>query len=152
MSTVDIVMWSLHTIFAGVWTGSILFFVGAVLPATTAGTIGRVALVSMVTKLRWLTRIGAVVFVATGGHMAGTRYTADSLFGTGRGHLVLTMLVLWFILTAVVEIGGARLESGAEDGGVDSAIEQSRPIFVIAAVLSVLLLIDAGLLASGQII
>ncbi len=150
MSAVDVVMWSLHTAFAGAWTGSVLFFFAAVLPAASRGSIDGPTLSAIATKLRWLTRAGVVVFVATGGHMAGTRYTFDSLLGTGRGHLVLTMLVLWFVLTALVEIGGSRIES-ADSNGQDAAAA-GRPIFLVAGIVALGLLIDAGLLASGQIV
>lgn len=150
MSAVDVLMWSLHTAFAGAWTGSILFFLAAVLPAASSGSIDGLTLSTIATKLRWLTRVGVVVFVATGGHMAGTRYTFDSLLGTGRGHLVLTMLVLWFVLTALVEIGGSRIDSAGSNG--QDAASAGRPIFLVAAIVAVGLLIDAGLLASGRIV
>lgn len=147
MSVVDAVMYSLHVVFAGLWTGSVLFFAGAVLP--TAGAISAPALAKLATRLSWLTRAGALVFVATGGHMAGTRYTSETLFGTGRGHLVVTMLVLWFLLAATVEVGAKRLRDGAERSGAADAAEAARPVFLLAAALALLLLVDAGLLAAG---
>lgn len=147
MSVVDAVMYSLHIVFAGLWTGSVLFFAGAVLPA--AGTISAPALATLATRLSWLTRLGALVFVATGGHMAGTRYTSETLFGTGRGHLVVTMLALWLLLTMTVEIGTKRLRDGAERRGAVPVAEAARPVFLVAAALALLLLVDAGLLAAG---
>ena len=100
-------------------------------------------------RLSWLTRISAVVFVATGGHLAGTGYTAESLFSTGRGQLVVAMLVLWFVLTGLVEVGCKRLGGSAADDDVAAAVESTRPIFLAAGVVAVLLLVDAGLLAAG---
>ncbi|MGM0606530.1 MAG: transporter [Halobacteriota archaeon] len=151
MSVIDIVMWSLHAAFAGLWTGSVLFFTGAVLPAATVGTIDGDALLAISGRLRSLTRLGAVAFVVTGGHMAGTRYTVETLTGSGRGHLVVTMLALWLVLTVLVEIGGSRLESAATADGVEAAVDRSRPVFLVGAVVAVLLLVDAGVLASGLV-
>ena len=149
MAVIDSVMQVVHVLFAGLWTGSVLFVVGAVLPASTAGSISAAAMETVSSRLSWLTRISAVVFVATGGHLAGTGYTAESLFSTGRGQLVVVMLVLWFVLTGLVEIGCKRLGGSAAAADVDTAVESTRPIFLAAGVVAVLLLVDAGLLAAG---
>lgn len=149
MIVVDAVMYVVHVLFAGVWTGSVLFLVGAVFSAATAGSLSAASLTVVATRLVWLTRLGALVFVATGGHLAGTNYTAESLFGTGRGHLVFTMLVLWFVLTVLLEVGVKRLTRTAETEGVPAAIDATRPLFGAAAVVALLLLVDAGLLAGN---
>jgi uncharacterized membrane protein len=149
MSVIDSLIQVIHVLFGGLWTGSILFVVGAVLPASTAGGISSTAMAAMSTRLAWLTRLSALVFVTTGGHLAGTRYTAETLFGTGRGQLVVAMLVLWFILTALVEIGLKRLGGSAAAADVDTAVETTRPIFLAAGAVGLLLLVDAGLLAAG---
>jgi uncharacterized membrane protein len=149
MAVIDSVMQVLHVLFAGLWTGSVLFVVGAVLPASTAGSISAAAMETISSRLSWLTRLSAVVFVATGGHLAGTSYTAESLFGTGRGQLVVAMLVLWLVLTALVEIGCKRLGGSAAANDVDTAVDTTRPIFLAAGAVAVLLLVDAGLLASN---
>ena len=149
MAVIDSVMQVVHVLFAGLWTGSVLFVVGAVLPASTAGSISAAAMETISTRLSWLTRISALVFVATGGHLAGTGYSAESLFGTGRGQLVVAMLVLWFVLTGLVEVGCKRLGGSAADDDVAAAVESTRPIFLAAGVVAVLLLVDAGLLAAG---
>ena len=146
---VDSVMQILHVLFAGLWTGSVLFVVGAVLPAASAGSISAPAMSTMTTRLAWLTRASALVFVATGGHLAGTRYTAETLFSTGRGQLVVAMLVLWLVLTALVEIGCKRLGGSDAPSNVETAVDNTRPIWLAAGVVAVLLLIDAGLLAAG---
>ena len=146
---VDSSMQILHVLFAGLWTGSVLFVVGAVLPAATAGSISAPAMSTMTTRLAWLTRVSAVVFVATGGHLAGTRYTAETLFSTGRGQLVVAMLVLWLALTALVEIGCKRLGGSKASPNVQQAVDDTRPIWLAAGGLAVLLLVDAGLLAAG---
>ncbi len=149
MSAVDVAMYVLHVLFASLWTGSILFFVAAVLPAATSGSMSAAAVSVMTTRLVWLTRIGALVFVATGGHLAGTSYTAETLVGTGRGQLVVAMLVLWFVLTGVIEITVKRFDRTADADGVAAAVSSTRPLFGLAAVLAVLLLVDAGLLTAN---
>ena len=146
---VDSIMQILHVLFAGLWTGSVLFVVGAVLPAASAGSISSTAMSTITTRLAWLTRISALVFVATGGHLAGTRYTSETLFSTGRGQLVVAMLVLWLVLTALVEIGCKRLGGSDAPANVQTAVENTRPIFLAAGAVAVLLLVDAGLLAAG---
>lgn len=149
MTVVDSVMQVVHVLFAGLWTGSVLFVVGAVLPASAAGSISSAAMETISTRLSWLTRISAVVFVATGGHLAGTGYTAESLIGTGRGQLVVAMLVLWLVLTGLVEIGCKRLGGSAAAANVDTAVDTTRPVFLAAGGVALLLLVDAGLLAAG---
>lgn len=151
MSTVDLVMTIAHTLFASLWTGSILFFVGAVLPAAATGAVS-IDMMSLVTnRLVWLTRISAIVFVATGGHLAGTAYTAGSLLGTPRGQLVVAMLVLWFVLTGLIEVSVKRFDRLAEREGIGSAVNGTRGLFVAAAAVAVLLLVDAGLLTANVV-
>jgi len=104
---------------------------------------------AIMSRLSWLTRISALVFVATGGHLAGTGYTVGSLFGTGRGQLVVAMLVLWFVLTGLVEMGSKRLRGASTVADVEAAIASARPIWLAAGAVAVLLLADAGLLAAG---
>lgn len=149
MIVVDSVIQVAHVLFAGLWTGSLLFLVGAVLPASTAGSISTAAMTAITSRLVWLTRISALVFITTGGHLAGTRYTGETLFSTGRGQLVVTMLVLWLALTALIEIGVKRFDRSAAAADVPTAIDDTRLIFLLAGVLAAALLVDAGLLATG---
>jgi len=85
MNALNPVMWSVHVGFAVLWTGGVLFVALAVLPPALRGEIDGGALGSIVDRLRWITRIAAVAFLASGGHMAGTLYTFDSLTGSARG-------------------------------------------------------------------
>jgi len=80
--------------------------------------------------------------------MAGTLYTVDSLTGTGRGHLVLTMLALWFVTTGLVEVASGKLTSGLDAGKLRGPARDAKPFFYGAAGLSVVLILTAGLLAS----
>jgi uncharacterized membrane protein len=152
MDVLNPVMWSVHVAFAVLWTGSVLFVAVAVLPSALRGDIGGDALAGIVGRLRWITRIAAVAFVASGGHMAGTLYTFESLTGSGRGHLVLTMLALWFVITGLVEVASGKLLSGVDAGKLREPARDAKPFFYGAAGLSVILLLTAGLLASPTLL
>ncbi|MYL16894.1 transporter [Halorubrum terrestre] len=148
MDVLNPVMWSVHVGFAVLWVGSVLFVTLAVLPPALRGDIGGDALGSVVGRLRWITRIGAIAFVATGGHMAGTLYTFEGLTGSPRGHLVLTMLGLWFVGTGLVEVAGSKLADGLDAGKLREPARDAKPFLYGASVVSVGLIVTAGLLAS----
>jgi len=151
MSLLDTVMYTLHLLFGGVWTGSVVFVTLAVLPTAMNGVANAEPLVPVVSKLRNLSRLSALVMLASGGHMAGAAagYTFESLASTTRGHLVLTMVVLWFLLIGLVEVGGGKLADGFDEKKVREPAREARPFFLAATVVSLLLLLDAGLLAGG---
>jgi uncharacterized membrane protein len=148
MNVINPVMWSVHVGFAVLWVGSVLFVTLAVLPPALRGDIGTVALGSVVGRLRWITRISAVAFVVSGGHMAGTLYTFEALTGTPRGHLVLTMLGLWFVGTGLVEVGGSKLADGLDADKLREPARDAKPFLYGASAVSVGLIVTAGLLAS----
>ncbi|GAA0513786.1 hypothetical protein SAMN04488066_103218 [Halorubrum aquaticum] len=152
MSILDAVMWSVHVGFAVLWTGSVLFVALAVVPPATRGDVGSDALTAVVGRLRWISRIAALAFLGSGGHMAGTLYTVESLTGTGRGHLVLTMLALWFVITGLVEVASGKLLDGLETGKLREPARDAKPFFYGAAGLSVGLILTAGLLASPSVL
>lgn len=148
MDVINPIMWSIHVGFAVLWTGSVLFVTLAVYPSALRGDIAGDALAAIVGRLQWITRIAALAFLVSGGHMAGTLYTADSLTGTGRGHLVLTMLALWFVTTGLVEVASGKLTSGLDAGKLREPAHDAKPFFYAAAALSVGLILTAGLLAN----
>jgi uncharacterized membrane protein len=148
MDIVNPVMWSLHVGFAILWTGSVLFVTLAVLPPALRGDIDDGTLGAIVGRLRWITRIAALAFLASGGHMAGTLYTFESLTGTGRGHLVLTMIALWFLITGLVEVASGKLADGLDAGKLREPARDAKPFLYGAAGLSVALIVTAGVLAT----
>jgi uncharacterized membrane protein len=151
MNALNSVMWSVHVGFAVLWTGGVLFVALAVLPPALRGEIDGDALGSIVGRLRWITRIAALAFLATGGHMAGTLYTFESLTGSARGYLVVTMIALWFLVTGLVEAGSGRLLDGIDAGKLREPARDAKPFFYGAAGLSVALIVAAGLLASPTV-
>ncbi|MUV59547.1 hypothetical protein [Halobacterium sp. CBA1126] len=139
MSVTETVVYALHLLFAGLWTGSVLFAT-ATLP-NIAGGLAADARDSFVGALRNVSRASAAVLLLSGGYMltlAG--YTeGGALTGTGRGHLVLAMLVLWFALAGLTEVAAGKLDDG----------EDATSFLYGASVVAVLLLLDAGALATG---
>jgi uncharacterized membrane protein len=146
---VDTVMTTLHVLLGALWVGSVVFVAGAILPAAVEGALDAAPLERIADRLVYLSRGASVVMLLTGGHLAGTRYTVESLTGTGRGHLVLAMLALWLVLAALVEVGRSRLVDGLQEKRVRTPAAEVTTIFRAAAVVGILLLVDAGLLASG---
>ncbi len=145
------VMYVIHGLFGALWTGSVLFVAVAVLPVAVDGKLEPDAFGSLVGRLRWITRISALLLLVSGGHLAGTLYDANTLLGTGSGHLVLTMLGLWLGLAAVVEIGSARAARGIEAGKKREPARDAKPFYYAGAVFSVGLLLTAGLLGTARI-
>lgn len=149
MATADLVSAVLHLLFAGLWTGAVVFVAWTVLPLARAGDVQPGPVESVVGRLRTLSRASALVLFLTGGHMAGTGYTVESLTGTTRGHLVLAMVALWFVLMALVEFAAGRFLGGLDDGKLrEPAVAVTRP-FQAAALVALALLVVAGLLAGG---
>ena len=143
---VDTAMYTVHTAFAALWSGSVLFVVAAVLPLAMNADVSPEAFGSVVSKLQWVTRVSALLMLLTGGHLAGTGYTVESLTGSPRGYLVLTMVALWLGLAATIEIGSARAQRGVDDRKIREPARDARPFYLAAAVLAVGLLIVSGLL------
>jgi uncharacterized membrane protein len=139
MSTATIVTELIHFFVAALWTGSVLFFGFFVLPTSGPNLSG-----ALLDRFAMLSRGSAVLLLLTGGHMAAASYTQSSLLTSGRGHVVLGMLVLWLVLMGLLEVGNARVE----DGTVGASATR---VFQAAGFVAVLLLVDAGLLLTGAV-
>jgi hypothetical protein len=127
----------------------VLFLTLAVLPTARDGTVGPETLGAVVSRFKLLSRSSILLLFVTGGHLAGTGYTVQSLTGSPRGHLVLAMLGLWFVLAGLTEVGAARVARGVAEQKVRTPEAAARPFFYAASVVAVLLLLDASLLAGG---
>jgi len=146
MPIVSTVMNALHLLFAGLWAGATVFFAWRVRPLAANGDIDVQPLLAMGSGLRWLTRVSAVVFVVTGGHLAATRYGDGALLSTSRGHVVLTMLVLWLVVTGLLEMALGKMETALGEGHIQTAGREARlPLLASAVLLSVVLLLGGYL-------
>jgi uncharacterized membrane protein len=149
---IDTVMTIIHTLVGALWVGSVAFVAGVVLPAATDGSLDAAPLETIADRLVYLSRGASVVMLLTGGYLTVPGYTIASLTGTARGHLVLGMLALWFVFTALVEIGRGRLVDGLREKRVRAPASAATGVFRAAAVVGTLLLVDAGLLSSGIVL
>jgi len=148
MSTVYTVLNTIHLLFAGLWAGATIFFAWRVRPLVAAGDIDIQPTMALSSGLRWLTRISAVVFVVTGGHMAATRYGDGALLSTPRGHAVLGMLVLWLVATGLLEMALGKIETELGEGRLRTAGKETKLPITAAAVLVSLTLLLGGYLAA----
>jgi putative copper export protein len=146
MAMVDTAINAIHLLVAGLWAGSILFLAGGVLPAARNGDLGATVLGGLIGRFRWGSRIASVLLLLTGGHLAGTQYTAETLFGSTRGYLVLAMVVLWFAMAGLVEVGSGRLLDGVDERKVREPARAATPFLTAATVAAVGLLVIGGVL------
>ncbi|AXR77120.1 copper resistance protein CopD [Natrarchaeobaculum sulfurireducens] len=139
-----------HLIFAAIWAGSVFYVAFVVLPLARDGAFNSTKpLEGIVGKLTTISRVSSVVLLLSGGHLAGTRYTAEGLFGTINGQLVLVMVALWLALAALVEIGGKRLETGLNGKKLREPASNALGLYRLAAVVAVALLVVSGAITSG---
>ncbi|WP_302080430.1 transporter [Salinibaculum rarum] len=146
MSLVNAAVYVVHLLVAALWTGSVLFVAYAILPLGKNGDLNAAPLEAIAGKLTTVSRASALLLFLTGGHMAAYAYTVESLTGNPRGHLVLGMLVLWFVLAGLVEVGASKLTEGTEQDKVREPARNASPFLQGGAVVALLLLVDAGLL------
>ena len=148
MEPVAATSYVLHSLFSGVWAGSVLFVVLAVLPMARAGELNAGPLRSVTGRLTWLSRLSALVLLLTGSQMAAARYTSDSLVGTTGGSLVLGLFAALLILAGTVEVGTSRLRDGTERDKMREPARAARRLFLVAGLTATLLLAAVGLLSA----
>jgi uncharacterized membrane protein len=146
MAAFDAVAYAVHLLFAGLWTGSVLFVAYAVLPVALAGDLNARPLEAVAGKLTTVSRASALLLLLTGAHLGATRYTVDSLTGSLAGYNVIAMIVLWLALGGLVEVGTSRLTDGAGRDKVREPAAAARPLFLGASAVSILLLANSGIL------
>ncbi len=146
MSLVDTAMYVVHFVFAGLWSGTVLFTSYAVIPAALDGDLRAGSLAAMTGKLQTVSRASSLLLFLSGGHLAGALYTVESLTGSTRGYLVLSMVGLWFVLSGLVEVGASKLSDGTDQQKVRQPAAEARPFLLGASAAALLLLVDAGLL------
>jgi putative copper export protein len=144
-SVFDVVM-TIHTIFAALWTGGTLIVAGAVIPAARRELLDEGALALIGRRFWYLTIASVLLLLFSGGHLAATLYTAETLQSTGSGQLVLTMVGLWLVLAVVLLFGFRRLTGSSSEKSAVASATKARPWFLGASVVSIALLVVAGLL------
>lgn len=151
MSLLNAGVYVVHLLFAALWTGTVLFAAYAILPLGRDGKLTVQPLRTVAGKVTTISRASAAVLFLTGGHMAASAagYTVESLTGTPRGYLVIAMIVLWFLLAGLVEVGTSKLTDGTGKDKVREPAHDATRFFRGASVLAVLLLVDAGLLIAN---
>jgi len=152
MAIVEAAAVVIHTIFAALWVGSVVFMTVSVLPMAKDGLLDPEAVERASGTLTSITRWSALLLLATGSYMASSFYTADGLFGSGRGHLVLSMVALWLVLTGLLEMTTRRLEDGLQAKRVRAPAAETETWFRAASVVGLALLTVAGLLSSPGLI
>ncbi|MFB6164669.1 MAG: CopD family protein [Haloarculaceae archaeon] len=137
----------IHVMFAGAWTGSVIFMTYGVIPVARAGNIDTDPFADITSRLLTLSRASAVLMLLTGAHLAFTALGGvEALTGTTPGYLVIAMIVLWAVLAALVEIGTSRISEGLRERKVRTPAEKGRPFFIAGSAVALLLLVDAGVL------
>ncbi|MFB6083032.1 MAG: transporter [Halorientalis sp.] len=140
----------IHLLFAGLWTGSVLFMTYGVLPVAGKGSIDTDPFADITSRLLTLSRASALLMFLTGGYLvSGSGYTAKSLTGTTGGYLVIVMIVLWLALAGLVEVGTSKISDGLAERKLREPANDARPFFLAASVVALGLLVIAGLLLSG---
>jgi uncharacterized membrane protein len=146
MAAIDTAMNAIHLLVAGLWAGSALFVARGLLPAARDGALDAAPLRGMIGRFRTWSRVASLALLVTGGHLAGTRYTAETLVGSTRGHLVVGMVVLWLVMTGLIEVGAGRLVDGLDERKVREPARSATPFLAAAAAAGVALLLIGGAL------
>lgn len=148
MSITTTLAYAFHTLFAGVWTGAIVFTTWRLLPLARDGDTSTAVLSSVAGGLAIFSRTSALVLPATGLWMVWTQYGGLSgLTVPPRGHAVLTMVVLWLAMTGLTEVGAARIRDAVDAGKVRTAGREADTFLKAASGIGVVLLLLGGYLS-----
>lgn len=146
MAIVEVAVHAVHLVVAATWVGAVFFFAFGVLPLAREGSLNAAPLERFTERLQVGSRIASVLLLLSGGYMISLGGYEDSLLSSSGGYLVLSMVVLWLALAALVEVGAARVLAGAEDLKVRTPGKRGTPFLRTATLVGVLLLVDAVLI------
>jgi hypothetical protein len=155
----------LHVLAGLAWVGSLA---GGLVVTARGGDLTPAGLERGLDGLLQLTRVTGLILPATGLYQVWVLYPTARLFSTPRGWLIVAMITLWGLVNGLVELGAYRVRraDGAEmglarhtlarltiSGNADTThlAATARPYLWAAAAGGLLLLVDAGLLASGAV-
>ncbi|HET7324221.1 MAG TPA: hypothetical protein VFJ06_07810 [Halococcus sp.] len=134
----------LHLVVAGVWAGWTMFMAALVVPVARDGRLGADALDWMTGWFVRVSQAAPVIMLLTGGYMVSQGAITGTPLDSLRGQLVVTMVVLWIVLSGLSNAAGRRLTDGIEAGGVESAAHRTTMLFYGAGVVALLLLVVGG--------
>ncbi|WP_121741704.1 copper resistance protein CopD [Natronorubrum halophilum] len=141
---------TIHLVFAAIWAGSVFYVTFVILPLARDGAFNTTKPLEVISgKLTTISRVSALVLLASGGHLAGTRYTSESLFNTTNGHLVLGMVALWAVLAGLIEIGGKQLEAGLNGKKLREPASDVLSLYRAASVVAIALLVVGGMITTN---
>lgn len=155
MSLVDAGMIAVHLVFGAIWIGAVAFVTLGILPLARDGEFDRTPLRQVLSRLLWVSRVGALAMLVSGGYLLTARgdYTdADVLLSTGPGQAVLAMVVLWLALIVILEVSVRRIRSGLDANLVREPARDGQRWFTVATVVGVALFVDGALLAVGTVL
>ncbi len=161
------VSYVVHVLSALFWIGAVVFVTYLYVPARAEDAPDDLGWT--LDRLLRVTRWTGLALPVSGLYQVWVLYPLPRLLGTTRGHLVVGMFLLWGVMNGLVEVGvyrartvdGSRPSIGAymsdgvyADGGLprdyaDEALAAVRPYLAGGTLLSVLLGVDAALLAGG---
>ncbi len=133
-------MLSIHVFGAVIWVGGLAFVSWALLPAARAKE-GRALLAAALGRFQWVARACSLAMLLSGGHLIATSYPVRTWFSTQPGFAAFLMMVLWLVLTAVLEMS-ARPRKALAGGGGD--VGRLSAYYHAAMAVGVLLLLDAA--------
>lgn len=151
MALTETAVYAFHLVFASLWTGSVLFAAYAVLPLGRSGDATPEILTAIAGKLGIINRMSSALMLLSGISLWVVLDYTSRFPDDPNSHLVLTMVVLWFVLTGLVEIAVARLKTAADSEKVRTPAKNARPFLLGAALVGVLLLLDAAALAGNLV-
>ena len=141
---------TIHLLFSAIWAGSVFYVAFVVLPLARDGAFNTTTPLERISgTLTTITRVSALVLLLTGGHLAGTRYTADSLLNTVNGQLVVLMVVLWLVFAGLIEVGAKRFEAGLKGKKLREPAADVLPLYRAAAIVGLALLVVAGAITTN---
>jgi len=163
-----------HVTSAALWTGATLYFVYSwyIIPHLRDDSPpDAVSFVASADALLRVTRWTGIALPVTGAYLILRLYSLDALVGTARGSLVLVMAATWGSMNGIMETGVFRMRRLTGEIGVKEYMLEGFPpsyfsadraesealrdtgsrYMLVAAVLAVVLLIDAAVLSSGAV-
>ncbi|WP_306061795.1 hypothetical protein [Natronococcus wangiae] len=134
----------LHVIVGGVWTGWTVFMAALIVPAARDGRFDADALSWLTGRFARFSQLAPAIMLLTGGYMASQGIVPDAPLSSLRGQLVVTMVGLWFVLSALSNAASRRLVAGVGSDGVEPAARDSAMVFYVAGGVALALLLVGG--------